>query len=36
MTDKTKQTPHKRLSKSQRKHTRRLKQAGLKPATAPR
>ncbi len=32
MTDKTAKTQSKRLSKGQRKHVRRMKQAGLKPA----
>ena len=33
MADKTSQTKHKRLSKSQRKHVRRLKQAARKTGT---
>jgi hypothetical protein len=36
MTDKTSKTKNKRLSKSQRKHVRRLKQADRKTGTAPR
>ena len=34
MTDKTVKTPQKRLPKGQRKHIRRMKQAGLKPTAA--
>jgi hypothetical protein len=36
MTDKTAKIPLKRMSKGQRKHIRRLKQAGLKPGPAAR
>ncbi len=35
MADKTSQTKRKRLSKGQRKHVRRLKQAARKTGTAP-
>jgi hypothetical protein len=35
MADKTNQIKHKRLSKSRRKHVRRLKQAARKTGTAP-
>jgi len=36
MANKTKQTKHKRLSKSQRTHVRRMKQEARKSDTAPR
>jgi len=36
MSDKTNKTKSKRLSKSQRKHVRRLKQAARKTGVAPR
>jgi hypothetical protein len=36
MVDKTSQTKQKRLSKSQRKHVRRMKQAARSTGTAPR
>ena len=36
MADKTSQTKHKRLSRSQRKHVRRMKQASRQAGSTPR